>query len=256
MSTVSVLLGNGAGGFGAKTDFATGETPASVAIGDLSGDGKPDLVVANYGANTVSVLLGLVKTRTTVSPTPNVAVLGSPVSWTARVSIAGSSSATLDDSVRFFDGTTEVGTAFVFSGVATLALPALRLGERSITAEYLGNARLFRSYSPVEEQIVLAAASVDVGDAAPLAFALEGVRPNPTTSGRLAVAFTLPVDAPVRLELVDVKGRRIAVRDLDAPGAGPHVVDLAGERKIRAGLYFVRLTQGSLERSVRVVVLN
>ena len=57
-NTVSVLLGNGAGGFGAKTDFATGTGPHSVAIGDLNGDGKPDLAVANDGSNTVSVLLG------------------------------------------------------------------------------------------------------------------------------------------------------------------------------------------------------
>jgi hypothetical protein len=32
--------------------------PASVAIGDLNGDGKPDLVTASHGANEVSVLLG------------------------------------------------------------------------------------------------------------------------------------------------------------------------------------------------------
>ena len=44
--------------FGTKTDFATGIDPCSVAIGDLNGDGKPDLAVANYGSNTVSVLLG------------------------------------------------------------------------------------------------------------------------------------------------------------------------------------------------------
>ena len=48
-STVSVLLGNGDWdfGFGAKTDFGTGSYPYSVAIGDLNGDGKPDLAVAN-----------------------------------------------------------------------------------------------------------------------------------------------------------------------------------------------------------------
>src|SRR6266705_3213473 len=54
----SVLLGNGAGGFGAKTDFATGTNPYSLAIGDLNGDAKPDLAVANLNSNTVSVLLG------------------------------------------------------------------------------------------------------------------------------------------------------------------------------------------------------
>ena len=57
--TVSVLLGNGTGGFGANTDFATGKAPSSVAIGDLDADDNPDLATANlYGADSVSVLLG------------------------------------------------------------------------------------------------------------------------------------------------------------------------------------------------------
>ena len=37
--------------------FDTGSHPWSVAIGDLNGDGKPDLLVACYG-NGLSVLLG------------------------------------------------------------------------------------------------------------------------------------------------------------------------------------------------------
>src|SRR5665213_2408091 len=60
-NTVSVLhntSGSGsitAASFAAKVDFATGNYPQSVAIGDLDGDGKPDLAVANYSDNTVSV---------------------------------------------------------------------------------------------------------------------------------------------------------------------------------------------------------
>src|SRR6266487_3915105 len=45
--------------FVAPLSFATGVGPVSVAIGDLNGDCKPDLVVANTRSNTVSVLLGL-----------------------------------------------------------------------------------------------------------------------------------------------------------------------------------------------------
>ncbi len=57
-TTMSVLLGNGDGTFGAKVEYGAGIRPQSVAIGDLNGDINPDLAVANSGSNTVSVLLG------------------------------------------------------------------------------------------------------------------------------------------------------------------------------------------------------
>jgi len=44
--------------FDAPKDFVSGSSPFSVARGDLNGDGKLDLVAANYGSNDVAVLLG------------------------------------------------------------------------------------------------------------------------------------------------------------------------------------------------------
>jgi len=44
--------------FSLATNFAAGLNPSSVAIGDLNGDGKPDLAVANVSSGTVSILLG------------------------------------------------------------------------------------------------------------------------------------------------------------------------------------------------------
>jgi len=41
-----------------RVDYAAGTNPASVAVGDFNRDGVPDVAVANYGSNTVSVLLG------------------------------------------------------------------------------------------------------------------------------------------------------------------------------------------------------
>ena len=57
---VSVLLGNGTGGFGTRASNRSpcGTGPHAVAVGDFNRDGNPDLAVANYGSNNVSVLLG------------------------------------------------------------------------------------------------------------------------------------------------------------------------------------------------------
>jgi hypothetical protein len=56
-NSLSILLGNGAGGFGAATTIPVGTAPTSVAIGDFNGDTKPDLVVVNRDSNTLSILL-------------------------------------------------------------------------------------------------------------------------------------------------------------------------------------------------------
>jgi hypothetical protein len=57
-SPVSVLLGDGHGGFGPHASFGAGPGAEGIAAGDLNGDGKLDLIVANYLASTISVLIG------------------------------------------------------------------------------------------------------------------------------------------------------------------------------------------------------
>ena len=60
--SVSVLLNQTAPGatapsFAAQATFAAGDGPFGVAVGDVNGDGRPDLAVANINSATVSVLL-------------------------------------------------------------------------------------------------------------------------------------------------------------------------------------------------------
>jgi hypothetical protein len=59
-NNVSVLLGNGSGGFtpAAKSPFAVGNHPESVVVGDFNGDSKPDLATANFGAGGFTAATG------------------------------------------------------------------------------------------------------------------------------------------------------------------------------------------------------
>jgi len=61
-TNLSVLLNTTPAGaatpsFNAQLPFPTGSGPISVIAADVNGDGKPDLIVANFGGNYVSVLL-------------------------------------------------------------------------------------------------------------------------------------------------------------------------------------------------------
>ena len=61
--TVNVLTGDGTGGFAPQMRFPVGNWPLSVALGDVTGDGMPDIVTADNGLSpdfmgTVNVLAG------------------------------------------------------------------------------------------------------------------------------------------------------------------------------------------------------
>jgi hypothetical protein len=54
-----VFLGNGDGTLRAPQAYVTGIGPEGLALGDVDGDGVVDVVVANFNANTISVLTGV-----------------------------------------------------------------------------------------------------------------------------------------------------------------------------------------------------
>jgi len=56
-NNVSFLLGDGFGNFTKVGDFGTRYLPLSIAAGDFNLDGKPDLVVGDFWAETLTVLL-------------------------------------------------------------------------------------------------------------------------------------------------------------------------------------------------------
>ena len=56
--TATVLLGGAAGKFTASSDVPLGNSPSSIALGDMSGRGIPDLLVSSSTSNTLGVLHG------------------------------------------------------------------------------------------------------------------------------------------------------------------------------------------------------
>jgi hypothetical protein len=79
-ASMSVFINQTSGTFGvnsfaAKADYITGAFPWGIAMGDVNGDGKPDIAVANFGPDTVSVFINnATPTLFTSAATGNVGV--------------------------------------------------------------------------------------------------------------------------------------------------------------------------------------
>src|SRR5688500_1886876 len=70
---ITVVLGNGNGGFAAPTNFAVGDLPSRTAIGDFNRDGRQDLAVYNFLSASISIMLGNANgTFSATTPIPNV----------------------------------------------------------------------------------------------------------------------------------------------------------------------------------------
>lgn len=59
LSTATALLGNGAGGFAPGGAVSTQGSTTGIDVGDVNGDGNPDVVVADYHSGTVSQYFGM-----------------------------------------------------------------------------------------------------------------------------------------------------------------------------------------------------
>jgi hypothetical protein len=170
-ATVGVLLGNGDGTFQAAVTFSSGGFLADwVAVADVSGDDRPDLLVANTCSSnfncagtgeamgSVGVLLNnsgtrKVTTSTTLISSLNPSFIGQAVTFTAIVtsSVGVPPNAEI---ITFKNGSAVLGTASLSGGSATLTTSLLPAGTFTITASYPGDSTLAASTSPGLRQVV------------------------------------------------------------------------------------------------------
>ena len=109
-NSISILRNTCSSGtisFATNVDFSTGANPYAVAVGDLDGDGKPDIAVPNNGATTLSVFR-------------NTSTVGS-VSLAAKVDyVTGSSPVAVVIDDLDGDGKLDIGVANQFGNTVSL----------------------------------------------------------------------------------------------------------------------------------------
>ena len=107
---------------------------------------------ATFKPSTGRVTQVVVKysTTTVLSSSPNPSAYGQRVTFTATVTPTGPYP--LTGTVKFWDGTTAIGTAGLHNGVAKLSKSTLAVGTHPITAQYLGDAVSDKSTSSVVNQ--------------------------------------------------------------------------------------------------------
>lgn len=199
--TIGVLLGDGTGTFQPAVDFYSGAYNATqIAVADLNGDGKPDIVAGNqcltgigYSCplGSVAVLLnGVAKspTSTTLTSSLNPSTYGQSVTWTATVATTGSIPPTgkVNFNWTLLGETYNIGAATLnSSGVATLTRSTLSADLYPLNAVYLGDTNNLGSTSPVFNQTVQ-----QVTSSATLTSS-----PNPSIAGQ-SVTFTADITSP------------------------------------------------------------
>lgn len=163
--SLAVLLGNGDGTFQTAVFFdGGGFFPLALAVADLNQDGRPDAVVANWGGSSGNPYMGTVgvlinntpprnPTTTALTSSPNPAVVGETITFTATV-ISSAGSPPNGEIVTFYNGAAVLGTAPLSGGTTALATSSLPAGIYTITATYPGDANFAASTSPGLRQVV------------------------------------------------------------------------------------------------------
>ncbi|MFZ0478881.1 MAG: FG-GAP-like repeat-containing protein [Terriglobales bacterium] len=156
IGTAGVMTGNGDGTFNPVNGYlagygflSAGQYTTSIAVSDVNGDGKPDLIVTNScyspaqcaqgGDGSVSVLINttVAPTTTTLTPAPNPSILYQSVLLTATTtSLAPIKNG---DIVTFYDGTNVIGTGTTTNGVATVSTTFTPAGKHYLKAAFAGD---------------------------------------------------------------------------------------------------------------------
>ncbi|MBI5169181.1 MAG: VCBS repeat-containing protein [Candidatus Eisenbacteria bacterium] len=246
-TTISVFRGLAGGTFSAKDDYAS-PLAFDVVLADLDSNGSLDMAAPNYSASTVSVFL-----NTMSLPTPTLIELFRATASTAGVRVEWQlSDAAALRTCALERASSEAGEWAAVSA-APVAQGALQVvvdadAPAGVTSWYrlrgtLRNGTPF-TYGPVSAEGMAVVRTLEL--AAPW--------PNPSR-GAATMSFGLPSRAHVRLALVDLQGREVALLADGVRDAGRQVA-LLDASDLSPGIYFARLQSGGASLVRRFVIVK
>jgi hypothetical protein len=228
LNYISVIFGNGIGGFGPASTFPLASSAISITSADFNGDNKADLVVSTT-ANEVSVLLGVGN-----------GTFGAPISYTvgmnprsvnpvdfngdSKLDIATCNQNSGDISVLLGTGTGSFSTATSF----TVNLPTLMTN-----ADFNGDSKIDLATTNPNTNIVnvlLNCTPLGIGDVNPGNIAI--LYPNPTT-GRITIGGAVAEKQMV--EIFDASGKLMLTHSI----TGEANIDVSA---LSEGIYTVRIS--------------
>lgn len=104
--------------------------------------------------------------------------------------------------------------------------------------------------------VIVVSPPVSVGPGGARLGFVAGPEPNPTSSG-VRFAYALATPGPVRAEVYDVRGRRVALISNRAQSPGSHTGEWDGSTgagRARAGVYYLRLRGPGFDQTRRFVI--
>jgi len=246
-----------------RFEFTTGTSPFSASIGDMNGDGKPDLTVVNGSSNSVSVLLN---TTTTGASTPSfsnrtdfatgvfpVFVSIGDFNGDNKPDLAIANSGYNANSISVLTNTTTAGDstlAFASKTDFTVGISPRSLsigdfnsdGKLDLAVPNFGS----KSISVMINTTIITGIN-DVKNFIPSEFKLKQNYPNPFNPST-NISFSILKESFVTLKIYDILGKEVAqlVNQQLKTGNYNFSFDAAsGSNRITSGVYFYRLTATS-----------
>jgi hypothetical protein len=236
--TFSVLRNNGNGTYGAPTVLtAAAPAPDAIAVGDLNGDGIPDLVVANKANNTVTVYLASSTTAGTYLPGVQYSIKdplskgSSPVSvtladltGTGKLDIITANSG--DNTISILLGNVDINgkATGTFQTATTLAVGASPTQVVAGIFDKSGHISLAVSHNGGGSNLLSRGVSLLLGNGDGTFKPLQEILPGVNATALAAGNFTSAVGSPLDLVVADTSNGTVDLLRNNGLGVFTHAV--------------------------------